>query len=236
MTELVPEGERLLAVAPDRFVAERKELAKKLRDEGRAEDAAAVEGLRKPTAVVSAVNRGARDRPKAARAAADAALRVREAQVGNDQDAFQKALRELEDALDLVANVAVAHVAPRGKGASDAMRRRIRDLLRSAVADDGAREALARGALTEELDASGFSPFAGMAVSTAPRKRGSSGPTRAEKREAEKRVQAQALRDELAQAEEELEEATKAARNAERARARAEERVESVRKKLARLE
>ena len=68
MVELVPEAERLLAAAPDRFVAERKALAKKLRDEGRGEEAAAVEALRKPSAVVLAVNRSARDRPKAGRA------------------------------------------------------------------------------------------------------------------------------------------------------------------------
>ena len=231
MTELLPEAEKLFAVAPDRFVAERKALAEKLRKEGRAEDAAAVEALRKPTVVVTAVNRAARDRPKAARGAADAALRLKDAQVGGDQDAFREAVGDLDGALDMLADVALAHVAPQGKSATEAMRRRVRDLLRSAAADDEAREALARGALTEELDAPGFSPFAGMTVQPASRKK-AAGPTRAEQREAEKQARVEALREELRVAEEELEAATKAASDAERTRARAEKKVESLRKKL----
>jgi hypothetical protein len=229
MTELLPEAEKLLATAPDRFVAERKALAKKLRDEGRGEDAAGVEALRKPTAVVFAVNRGARDRPKAAQGAADAAERVMKAQVGGDPEAFRKALAELDDALDLLADVALAHVAPSGKSASEAMRRRVRGLLRSAVADDDAREALARGALTEELEAPGFSPYAGMALQAPERKSQPKGPTQAEKRAAEREARAEAVREELQEAEDELE-------KAERVRASAEKKVESLRKKLARLE
>ena len=71
MADLQPESERLLAAPPDRFVAERKQLAKQLRDNGRADEAKAVEALRKPSAVVLAVNRSARDRPKAAQDAAE---------------------------------------------------------------------------------------------------------------------------------------------------------------------
>lgn len=229
MSDLPREAERLLAIAPDEFVAERKALAKKLRDDGRAEEAAAVEALRKPTAVVFAVNRAARDRSKAAQAAAGAASRVKESQLGGDADSFRAALGDLDDALDMLADVAVAHVAPSGKSASEAMRRRVRDLLRSAVADDDARNALARGALTEELDAPGFSPFAGMPVPKTSRKRG---PTRAEQREAEKDARAEALREELRLAEEKLAAATTAAREAERERARAAKDVEALRKKL----
>src|SRR5262245_35776037 len=171
MAALPPEADKLLAVAPDRFVAERKALANELRDDGRADEAAAVESLRKPSAVVFAVNRAARDRPKPARAAADAAEQVKETQLGGDAEAFQRALGDLDDALGLLADVALAHVAPRGKNATDAMRRRVRDLLRAAAADEDARDALSRGALTEELDAPGFSPFAGMPAPAAkPRK------------------------------------------------------------------
>jgi hypothetical protein len=235
VTELLPEAEKLLAVAPDRFVTERKALAKKLREGGRAEDAAAVEALRKPTAVVFAVNRAARDRPKAAKSAADAAARVGKAQLGGgNPEAFRKAAAELDDALDLLADVAVAHVAPSGKSATEAMRRRVRDLLRSAVADEDARAALARGALTEELDAPGFSPFAGMPVPDAPRKRKAAGPTPAERRAEEKRARVEALEAELTEAREALDAATKVVRDAERERARAESRVESLERKLER--
>jgi hypothetical protein len=212
-------------VEPERFVAERKALAKKLRDEGRADDADAVAALKKPSSVVFAVNRAARDRPKAAQAAASAAVRLRKAQVGGDGDAFQGAAAELDDSLDLLAEVALAHA---GSKPTDATRRRLRDLLRSAVADDDAREALVRGALTEELEATGFSAYAGMSV--APRKRPA---TKHQDDEKQRRLeQRKAIESELENAESELQEATKVARAAETTREHAEKRVASLRAEL----
>jgi hypothetical protein len=230
---LPQEAEKLLATAPAEFVAERGRLAKKLRDDDRPDDAAAVAGLRKPSAVVFAVNRAARDRPKAAREAAKAALRVKKTQVGNQPDAFKQALADLDAALELLAEVAVAHVAPSGKPPTDAMRRRVRDLLRGAVADDDARDALARGALTEELEAVGFSPFAGLTPAPAKKHAGSaSGPTRAQREDAKRRERERALREELADAEQRLQDAEKALREADRERKAAERSVLSLRSKL----
>jgi hypothetical protein len=229
------EAERLLAAAPDEFVAERDQLARKLRDEDRPEEAAAVAALRKPSAVVFAVNRAARDRPQAARDAARAALRVKKTQVGSQPDAFRGALADLDAALDLLAEVAVAHVAPRGKPPTDAMRRRVRDLLRSAVGDDDARDALARGALTEELEAVGFSSFAGIAPAPSKKRtEKSSGSTRAVQQEQRRREREHALREELKDAEERLQAAEKAFRKAERERTSAERAVASIESKLER--
>jgi hypothetical protein len=233
MSELPAEAEKLLAVAPERFVDERKALAKSLRDDGRAGDAAAVAALRKPSAVVSAVNRAARDRPKAAEAAADAAVALRDAQSGGDTDAFAKASTELDQALDMLAEVALAHVSPSGKKPSDAMRKRLRDLLRSAVADDDSRARLARGALAEEIEASGFSAYAGVAVPPKPRGgKKEAGESRSDAVAARRRERKKKLRAELAEAEEELREAEIASRSAERARERAEKAVAALRKKL----
>jgi hypothetical protein len=234
MTSTPQEAEKLLAVAPDRFVAERQALAKRLRDEGRADDAAAVAEMRKPPAVVFAVNRAARDRPKAAQAAAEAAVGVRDAQVRGDAEAYGKALGDLDESLDLLAQVALAHLAPRGKAPSEAVRRRLRDLLRSAVADEDARAELARGALSREFEASGFSPYAGMPVRPKPSERAKKrdGPTRSEQHEARERERRKALREELARAERELREATTAARAAERERVRAEKAVAALHQKL----
>ena len=238
MPSVPPEAEKLFAVAPDRFVAERNALAKNLRGEGRPDDAALVVALRKPSAVVLAVNRAARDRPKAAQAAAEAAVGVRDAQVAGDADAFSNALAELDTSLDLLADVAVAHVAPAGKKPSEAMRRRLRELLRSAVADDDSREALARGVLADELEAPGFSPYAGLTVKSKAGKAGRApaGPSRAEREEARRRDRRKELRQELTQAERELREASAAARAAEQARTRAEKAVEAIRKKLGSLD
>ena len=233
---LPEEAEKLLAVPPDEFVSRRAGLVRELRDAGRAEEAATVAGLRKPTVVVFAVNRAARARPKAARAAADAALRVKKTQLGNEPKTFKEALGELEDALDLLAQVAIAHVAPSEKSASDAMRRRVRDLLRRAVAADDAREALVRGVLTEELEAVGFSPFAGMVAAPVKGARRKAGPSRAVQQEAKRRERARALRDELAEAGRQLEEAVQAQHQAERKRASAERAVSALRAKLERID
>jgi hypothetical protein len=234
VAEIPEEAERLLAVAPESFVDERKALAKTLRDDGRSDEAAAVAAMRKPSAVVSAVNRAARDRPKAAQSAADAATALRDAQAGGDADAFSKAAADLDGSLDMLAEVALAHVSPRGKEPSDAMRRRLRDLLRSAVADDDSRERLIRGALAEEIDASGFSAYAGLAI--APKQRGGKKEAARESRSdavAERRREREKkLRADLADAEEELRDAGIAARSAERARERAEKAVAALRKKL----
>ena len=159
---------------------------------------------------------------------------MRETQVGGDPDSFKKAAAELETALDLLAEVAVAHVAPRGKSPSDAMRRRVRDLLRTAVADDEAREALVRGALTEELETVGFSSYAGMAPAPPKRRKEKSGPSRAEAQKAKLLERKRALREELAQAEERLQEAEKVARAATRELKAAERAVAAVRAKLER--
>lgn len=240
MSDLPPEADKLLAVAPDEFVERRKRLAGELRDAGRTDEAEIVAGLRKPSAVVFAVNRAARDRPKAASSAVEAADRVAKAQVGGDAEAFERAVAELAQSLDLLAEVAAAHVSPGGKSPSDAMRRRVRDLLRGAVADDATRDELRRGALREEVEAPGFSPYAGLAPKPAKRTRASAAPSKAEQREAERvskrRQRPEALQDELEAAERRLEEAEKSVRAAERERTSAEREVDALRRRLARLE
>ena len=186
------------------------------------EDAAMVAGLRKPTVVVLAVNRAARDRPRRR----TTRRKPLSSSATHSSPAIRtptgKAVHELERSLDLLAQVAVAHAGREGKAASGSMRQRVRDLLRSAIADDDAREALVRGALVAETEASGFGSFAGMSP-PAPRK--------AEKRprdkarrsaeERERRVREKALRDDLARAERALREAERSVAKAEREREKA---------------
>jgi colicin import membrane protein len=233
VSELPPESEKLLAVSPDEFVEERNRLVKQLRDDGRSAEAEAVGALRKPSAVVLAVNRAARDRPKAAEAAGAAAKKVEQAQASGDLDAFRGAMGELDQALDLLGEVAVAHVSPGGKKPTDAMRRRVHDLLRRAVATDETRTALGRGALLEEPEAAGFAAIPGLGAKPKARERTTSQKdSRAERDEQKRREREQALRAELRDAEEALAGAEKAARAAERERAKAERAVAAVRAKL----
>ena len=236
MSELPAEAERLLSVAPDAFVEERKRVAADLRDAGRRDDAAQVAALRKPTAVVLAVNRAARDRPQAAKDAAEAAARVRDTQLSGEQDAYRAAVADLDRALDLLAEVAVAHVGGKGKKPTDAMRQRVRELLRSAVADETTREALVRGALSAEQEASGFGSFAGAAVAARPRssrRKADAGKRASAERERRKREKA--LKEELRRAEQALREAERMVAQAEREREEAEQAANAARAALEEL-
>jgi hypothetical protein len=237
VSELPDEALQLLAVAPDEFVAERRRVAGELRRSGRREEANAVAALRKPPAVVLAVNRAARDRPEAASAAADAALRVVKAQAQGSMGEVADARREMDRALDLLAEVAAAHGGADREAPSETARRRIQELLRRAVALDDTRDALRRGALLEEQDATGFASLAGVTV-TPSRGRGARSGRAAKKdgaAEERRRRREQELRTELADAEAELHDAEKRLRAAERGRARAERAVAALRAKLERL-
>jgi hypothetical protein len=236
VSELPAEAARLLSAAPDAFVEERKRVAAELREAGRADEAAQVAALRKPTAVVLAVNRAARDRPQAAKDAAEAAGRVGKTQLSGEQDAYRTAVADLDRALDLLAEVAVAHVGGRGKEATDAMRQRVRDLLRSAVADETARDALVRGALLAEQEASGFGSFAGAAVTTRPRssKKKATAAERASV-ERERRKREKALKEDLRRAERAFREAERTVAKAERERDEAEKAANAARAALEKL-
>ena len=234
MSELPAEAARLMSVAPDAFVEERKRVAAELREAGRADQAAQVAALRKPTAVVLAVNRAARDRPQAAKDAAEAATRVRDTQLSGEQDAYRAAVADLDRALDLLADVALAHVGGKGKQATDAMRQRVRDLLRSAVADETARDALVRGALLAEQEASGFGSFAGATVTTRPRSSKKKADA-AERASAERRKREKALKENLRRAERALRDAERTVANAERERGKAEKAVSEARAALEEL-
>lgn len=196
MATMPADAERLLAVRPEEFVAERTSLARSLREDGRAADAEAVASLRKPPAVVLAVNRAARDRPQAARDAADAATRLARAQLQGEREAYEKAVRDLEQAQGLLVDVALAHLARGDRPPTESVRLRARDLVRAAVADESARDLLVRGVLTTEVESAGFGAFAGMPMpkgksSSAGRGSAKTPPkqdTRARKRELQARV------------------------------------------------
>ena len=234
---LPAEAEKLLAVPPEDFVEERKRIARELKEAGRAEDADAVAGLRKPPAVVSAVNRAARDRSQSAKDAAEAASRLARAQLSGDADAYGKATKDLENALDALAEVALARLS-RDKPATESMRRRTVALLRSAVADEASRDALLRGVLVEEGGPSGFDAFAGLEVPPAPRDKraGKAAPAKRDRAAEERRARKKQLEEELAEAQEALRTAERVLREATTGRDRAARAVESLEGKLRRLD
>ncbi|MCE3287820.1 MAG: hypothetical protein K0S64_1426 [Gaiellaceae bacterium] len=182
--------------------------------------------------MVLAANRAARDRPQAARAAATAAERVAQTQLGSDPDAYRAARAELDESLDLLAQVALAQLSIGGKRPTDSVTRRLRDLLRNAVADEEARADLSRGALKDEPGAAGFGAFVGMAPPSGRKAMTKAAETRRKQDDQRRREKRAALRDELARAEKALNEAKRAEREATRGRERAEKAVESIRARL----
>ena len=233
VNELPKEARPLLAAAPGDFVDERNRLARRLRDDGRGEEAASVAALRKPPPVVLAANRAAQSRPQAAKGAARAAERAAK-RLGSDSEARE----ELEAQLRLLEDVAIAFLGTDGKPASDDAGRRLRDLLRNAVANEETRTALARGVLEAEPDPAGFVAYAGIKPRGRKGDRGARGSkARTEREQTERRREQaglQALEENVTAAEELVRKATKAEDEAKRARERAERELGSARAELKR--
>ncbi|HSL63015.1 MAG TPA: hypothetical protein VK874_00020, partial [Gaiellaceae bacterium] len=150
---MADELERLLGLPLDEFVSARTEAAKRLRKEGRPEEAAELASLRKPTAAVWAVNQAARREPGDVRALVRAAEAVRKDPAGGERD-FRAALRD-------VVRDAEEALREAGRPPSDDTVRRIGTTAHAAAATQP--DVLVRGILLEELEPSGFEAMAGMA-------------------------------------------------------------------------
>ena len=225
MADLPGDAEKLLAVSSEEFVEQRNLLARRLRDEGRSEEAQAVARTKKPPPVVLAVNRAARDRPQAAKDAANAATRLGPAQLSGDAAEYRDALTKMEQASALLADVAVANLS-RGKTASDVTRRRVAEHLRGALSAEDTRQRLIRGALIEEAEAKGFDALGGLPMPSRSRRRDRSKPSKSAET---KRRELQKLKAQIEETERLLEDAERRIRDASRER-------EKLAKTLASLE
>jgi hypothetical protein len=92
----VDDVDRLFEVEPGEFVRERNALADRLKKEGRADEAAEVRRLRKPSAAVWALNQLARRRPDDVAALIDAGERVRRVQQQGGGNLLREATREVQ--------------------------------------------------------------------------------------------------------------------------------------------
>jgi hypothetical protein len=149
----------LYSVPPDEFVAERNALAKRLREEGDKQGAARVKKLPKPSVPAWAVNRAARDAPKAAKALLDSGEKLTKAQTGAagegggeqlrqamaaHQEAVEGLMGEVEQALS-----AEGHENP-------AMADRARETLRALATDDDLRVEFVGGRVARDGEPVGF--------------------------------------------------------------------------------
>jgi len=220
---------RLYSAPPEEFVAERARLVRRLREQGRNEDAAEVAARRKPSLPVFAANRLARERAREIRVLLAAADRLRKAHGRGGPDVVREAQSRLGESLR--ALVAAAEEVL-GRPLSDAHEQRLATTLREAALDETAAGLLRNGVLPEEMEASGFERLAGLAPAPSPRRE----PPRAE-REPARRTRGEVRRAErLHTLEDELAHARKALREAERAFARVERELRRARERVERLE
>ena len=228
---MADELERLLGLPLDEFTAARTEAVKRLRKDGRADEAAELQAVRKPTAPVWGLNQAARREPGDIRALVRAAQRLREDPAGADAD-FRAHLGD-------VVREAERALAEAKLKVSQEMTRRIATTARAAAAS--LPDELTRGVLRDELEPSGFEAMAGMAP---PPKPAASKKSAAKKEDAaakrkrveearaaltEARGEARRLRQEADAAERAAATALAAAEKAEEAVRRAEERLEAAR-------
>ena len=228
---MADELERLLGLPLDEFTAARTEAVKRLRKEGRADEAAELQGVKKPTAPVWGLNQAARREPGDVRALVRAAERLRQDPAGAADADFRTHLG------DVVREAERALAGSKTK-VSQETTRRITTTARAAAASQP--DELIRGVLREELEPSGFEAMAGLAPPkpAASKKSAAKKDDAAAKRKrveaaraalAEARDEARRLRQEADAAEREAAKAVAAAEKAEDAVREAEERLEEAR-------
>ena len=148
------ELDRLYGLPLDEFTRERAALARRLRADGRREDAEAVAAARKPVLSAWVVNRLARERRDDVRALVDAAVAIRAGAPGADER-FRATVEELVPrARDVLEG--------EGRRASDTTLREVATTLRAAPVAEP--ELLARGRLVEPVETTGFDAMAGAAA------------------------------------------------------------------------
>ena len=217
--DLEPEVSRLYALPLDEFTKDRDALAKRLRGDGKRDEAATIKALKKPNLPAWAVNQGVRGDPAAAKDLIEAGERLNDAQTsalegggsGELRDAMagqnaavERMMRAVEDGL--------------GRGdRSASILDRARETLRAVAGDEELRDQFRAGRLTRDREAVGF----GGAPVTPTRRGGTAkkkSPSSAARRRAAERAEKAAQRSlDLA-----LKRVTEARRRLERAEAAAD--------------
>jgi hypothetical protein len=163
----------------ERFVAERGELVRTLRQQGEREEAARVARLRKPSVAAWAVNQLVRTQPQSVAELFEAGDALRDAHRtatsgSGDGSTLRTASQRERAAVDLLLQAARGLLTSEGHELSPAIIDRVADTLRAAALDTGARALVRDGRLERELRHVGLGvasdPGAG-AVSSAPAKR-----------------------------------------------------------------
>ena len=234
------EVERLYGLSLDEFTPARDQTARRLRDEGRREDAAAIKALRKPSNPAWVVNRLAREVPKIMDNLLAAGQRLRDTQLSGS-GSLHDAMEDERAALDRAMRNA-EEIATHAGLASTSTLQRVRETLHLAALDPDVAADVKRGVVAREGRATGFTGLAGFAPPVAPAKqrKAKAGPAKAdpaakrhetarEQRLAKAREKATAAQLDLKEAEGELADADREFAAATRQKQRAQARVDRAR-------
>src|SRR3954447_11530110 len=149
------DADDLYGLPLDAFVPERDALAKRLRADGRREEATEVKALRKPSVAAWAVNQAVRTQPKAARGlweAGDALIAAQEDLLAGRGDA--RGLRGAADAeraaLDELLDAARGLLTGKGTDLGEGTIERVRETLHAAAIEPEARDEVAAGRAVRE--------------------------------------------------------------------------------------
>ncbi|MDX6520757.1 MAG: hypothetical protein QOF08_1362 [Gaiellales bacterium] len=231
--------ERLYGLSLDEFTPARDETSRRLRDEGRREDAAAIKALRKPSNPAWVVNRLAREVPKIIEGLLDAGQRLRDTQLGGG-GSLKDAVERERVALDRAMRNA-EEIATHAGLASASTLQRVRETLHLAALDPDVAGDIRRGVLTREGRAAAFTGLDGFAAQAAPPKRETAKrkttakrrDTAREQRLAKAREKAAAAQRDLKDAERELADLDRALAVAVRRQEQTQARVERARARCA---
>ncbi|MFB3739909.1 MAG: hypothetical protein ACE14W_13215, partial [Candidatus Velamenicoccus archaeovorus] len=223
------EVDRLFTVEPGGFVSARDELVERLRSAGRAEEAAEVRALRRPTVAAWAVDQVVRTRPDELEEllAAGAELRSiqRRALSGVRADGFREAMDRRRRAVAALVQAAERLLRDHGHGSAAAVEA-VASTFEAASLDERSAEQVRSGRLSKELPPpSGFGGVTGFEVVAAP-------PVEAAPEETERAEDREARREAEREARDLANEAARARRRAIKARAdadRARERADRLR-------
>lgn len=225
--------DELFAAPLGEFVAVRNRIASELRKGGDKEAADEVKAIRKPSAVVWALNGLAREDKAGVRALVDAAERMRKVQSGRSRTSFADAQKTLTEATRKLATRGAGLLAEGDRKPSDAMVQRLDRALTAAAASPETGELLRAGRLLEEPEPVGFGGIGEVVAAPAPSRAGAAKqPTARERRVAEREAQRQ---ERLEEAQRELRDAKGEAARLSREAERAQERVVALEQKVAAL-
>ncbi len=228
--------EPLFAAPLDDFVATRNRIAAELRKAGDRELADTVKAMRKPPAVVWALNRLAREHADDVDGLLKLTEAMRAVQSGRSDASFADAQRALVEAARGLAATAAALLESAGTKPSAALSQRLGRALTAAAASPETSELLRAGRLVEEPEAVGFGGIDSVAPRPRRASRGDAARARREAAKAEREAAKEAARlERLETAKRALREAKADAARLSREAEQAQERVVELERRVARL-